>query len=246
MAKPRTKRPARPKPPEAEVTPITTVSGDEKPTRALPPLEEPFPFRPPECNAFPPFLHYTGENRMLSPPECDAIIKLGEECPLALGGVGNATNNDYRTDIGYRYAKTRALWPKGDNLLWLYQRLREKIMWANQDYYRFNLTGLGEAIQFLRYDAPEGDNPGGHYNWHQDFGGGYSSNRKLTIVIQLSDPKDYEGGRLSMFADGEYEIPHAEQGDAVMFISWQPHKVSTVTKGRRYSLAIWVSGPQFQ
>lgn len=209
-----------------------------------------FPFSPPEQQFLPPYVQWAGELPFLSPPECREIIALGDQ-GLGLGMIGNGSNDGFRLDPEYRQVSTRALYID-DSLEWLYERIRSRVSAANEHQYRFDLTGIEEGIQFLRYDAPKDGEVAGHYNWHQDFGGGRSSLRKLSLVIQLSDPGDYEGCRLRMFTDCDFEpkgsngSPVIGQGEAVLFPSWTPHMVSPITRGVRYALAVWVCGPQFR
>ena len=83
------------------------------------------------------------------------------------------------------------------------------------------------------------------YGWHQDFGGLLS--RKLSLVMQLSDPEEYEGGELQIMVGGEKPISiNKQKGLVVVFPSWAVHQVTPVTKGLRQSLVAWVSGPNFR
>lgn len=62
--------------------------------------------------------------------------------------------------------------------------------------------------------------------------------RKISVSIQLSDPSEYEGGRLIIKGK---EAP-IEQGDMTIFHSLTSHKVTEVTKGIRYSMNIFAYG----
>ena len=62
--------------------------------------------------------------------------------------------------------------------------------------------------------------------------------RKVSCVIQLSNPEDYTGGRL-MFEDKEMS---ADWGDFHMFYADYPHRVTEITKGTRYSMNIFCYG----
>lgn len=206
-------------------------------------------FSPPERPCFPPYVQWQG---FLSPPECQSLIATGEMGKLGHGTIGNGDNHGYKLDLSYRCVKTRALYAETDGVGWLYERIRTLVTAANEREYRFDLTGIEQGVQFLRYDAPKDEGEfGGRYRWHQDFGGGASSLRKLSLVVQLSDPAEYEGGELRLFTDCDF-VPHCNgqpltgRGDAVLFPSWTPHMVAPITKGVRYSLAAWVCGPQFR
>lgn len=201
----------------------------------------------PQKDAFPAYIRYP---ELFSPPECQAIIEAGEAKGLSLGTVGNGGNNDARLDTEYRVAQTaflKPLEPSVGDLRWVYKKLEERVLWTNRDCFGFDLTGFDEGLTFLRYDEPSEGAGAGHYDWHQDFGGGQSSLRKLTVVTQLSPPGDYDGCELKLFTNQEFS-PHDfdKQGDTLIFPSWTPHRVTALTRGRRYAMAVWVSGPRFR
>lgn len=202
-------------------------------------------FRPPERPALQSHIQYSGQNKLLSPPEVDAIRAWCDEQVLAKGTIGNGDASQAREVESYRCVETCAV--NGDQFEWLYDRLAQRIQWINNDFYRFTLSGFAEPIGYLKYTAPEneGDTPG-HYDWHQDFGGGPYSGRKLSVVIQLSNPDEYEGCELELFNDGPWTVNYKEAGDAIIFPSWTPHRVTNITRGVRRALVLWVSGPQFQ
>lgn len=56
----------------------------------------------------------------------------------------------------------------------------------------------------------------------------------LSIIIQLNDPEEYEGGRL--LVDGEDS--NLEQGDIIIwsYDLEKPHEITPVSKGKRYSM----------
>jgi PKHD-type hydroxylase len=88
----------------------------------------------------------------------------------------------------------------------------------------------------------------GMYGWHVDMGPNTTSPcRKLSIVVQLSDPVDYEGGVLELQPSGSNVVRMRKQrGLVVAFPSWTLHQVTPVTQGDRQSLVAWISGPPFK
>jgi PKHD-type hydroxylase len=70
--------------------------------------------------------------------------------------------------------------------------------------------------------------------------------RKLSLSIQLTDPKEYEGGELILYEDDKGTEMKKEQGTLVLFPSYILHEVKPVTKGERNSLVAWVTGKQFK
>lgn len=203
-------------------------------------------FPQPERPAFPSHVQYTGDNKLLSPPEIKQVIDWCEKQKLDSGTIGNGgTSNEVRTDKTYRCVETCAV--IGSEFKWLYDRVSQRVLWANEAHYRFHLSGINEPIGYLKYTAPhEGQPEAGHYDWHQDFGGGKFAGRKLSLVIQLSDPSEYAGCELYLCNDGPWVVPYKEAGDAILFPSWTPHCVSNIEQGVRRALVLWVHGPQYQ
>lgn len=200
------------------------------------------------AEAYPPYVWFGG---VLSPIECEAISQLAKQCVLDDGKIGNGGAEPPQTVTSYRKVKTAALFPHyefaGNNIHWLFERVRDKVIWANDNYYNFDLHGLWQQINYLQYDEPmTSDEEPGHYDWHQDYGGGDSSQRKLSVIIQLTKPEEYDGCRLRLFTQSEWEVEHVGQGDMIVFPSWAVHRITDITRGQRRSLVSWVSGPPFR
>lgn len=80
-----------------------------------------------------------------------------------------------------------------------------------------------------------------HYTWHSDSALMTKNNliRKLTTICMLSDPSEYEGGKLEFEDIGEVEL---KKGDVIVFPSFTKHRVTPVTSGLRKTATLWVSG----
>jgi len=151
--------------------------------------------------------------------------------------VGADSNNQVNENI----RKSEINWlAMTEDSYWVFERLENVACSLNAEYYNFNLTGFGENIQLTNY----GSHNQGMYCWHQDFGSNVS--RKLSIVMQLSDPKDYEGGELQVLISGKPESVNKKRGFISVFPSWVLHQVTPVTRGTRQSLVAWVSGSPFK
>lgn len=200
--------------------------------------------RPPQRPAFPSHIQYTGDNAFLSPPEVDAVRAHCDAMVTHPGEIGNGGDAaQVKRDDNYRCVETGAVL----GLDWLYERIIKRVQWANEDHFRLTLSGIVEPVGYLKYKAASDTQPvAGHYNWHQDFGGGPFSTRKLSLVVQLSRPEEYDGCRLMLFNDGPWEVPYVNAGDAILFPSWTPHCVTDITRGERRALVVWVHGPQLQ
>lgn len=125
---------------------------------------------------------------------------------------------------------------------WVFERLANVASSLNSQFYRFDLTGFGEALQLTNYDQSEH----GMYGWHQDYGGKRTISRKLSLVLQLTDPSQYEGGNLQVQVNSSPINVQKKRGLIVAFPSYVLHQVTPVTQGSRQSLVAWVSGPAFK
>ena len=101
-------------------------------------------------------------------------------------------------------------------------------------------------IQLTKYT----DKNQGKYDWHVDtfWANPTMCDRKLSIVIQLSDSDDYVGGDFKF--ENEHPQPSVDdirqKGSVIVFPSFIKHCVTPVTKGTRHSLVSWIEGPKFR
>jgi PKHD-type hydroxylase len=149
---------------------------------------------------------------------------------------------------------------------WIGGFLWHYIQRANRENFLYDLTNIdGEKIQFTYYDA------GDYYHWHNDAGlslcrkptsvgnsdiqnvaddfihKNCESIRKLSIVVQLSDPDEYEGGNLQIMDErGKSYIAPRTKGTIIIFDSRSQHRVLKVKSGLRKSLVAWVVGPRWR
>jgi len=131
---------------------------------------------------------------------------------------------------------------KTPDTAWVFEKLGHVASSLNTQFYRFDLTGFGEALQLTNYDQSEH----GMYGWHQDYGGKLSPSRKFSMVLQLTDPSQYEGGNLQVLTSGEPVNVRKQRGLIAAFPAYTLHQVTPVTSGSRQSLVAWVSGPAFK
>ncbi len=180
----------------------------------------------------------------LTPAQCDRVIAIGESLRLDDGELANdASAND-------ELRRSKVAWIGPDpGTGWLFDKLARLAQRANR-HYGFDLTGFGEDLQYTVYDEP-----GAFYTWHQDGLSGEVATRKLALVVQLSDPADYEGADLELFdqvADlTAEELATANEarrarGTAVAFPAFEYHRVTPLVSGVRRSLVVWISGPPFR
>ena len=145
-------------------------------------------------------------------------------------------------DPTIRSSKVKWL-PKSAEFQGLYERIAQEIMIHNNQHFKFDLDCIREQIQYTEYHAEDK----GQYDWHMDLGAGWASLRKLSVTINLSDPKDYDGGVLEFNLGGKTITQGSKaKGAITVFPSYLLHRVSPVTRGTRKSLVLWVGGNQFR
>ena len=148
---------------------------------------------------------------------------------------------------------------------WLGGFLWHYIERANRENFLYNLRCIdGESMQYTRYGV------GQFYGWHNDAGlagqykpvsfGNRSEGiaqdylnenvemvRKLSFVLQLSDPDAYEGGNLQLLDEaGKSYFAPRKRGTVVLFDSRTMHRVTKVKSGLRKSIVGWTVGPRWK
>jgi PKHD-type hydroxylase len=166
--------------------------------------------------------------RGFSEAECDTIL----DKFLPAGLKAGLLMQQQAPDPSVRKSSIRFV-PFNAEDKWIFDRLATVATAVNQDL-QFDLKGFDEGFQLGRY--AEGD----FYHWHADLAADVSALRKLSLVVQLTSPGDYEGGELEFFPE-PIRAPR-ERGTIVVFPSYMPHRVLPVTRGVRYSIASWIAG----
>lgn len=171
--------------------------------------------------------------------EIERIIKYSNNkrfSEAAVGGFDGAAPSDIRV--------SKVTWLDNNaDTAWLYDKLAYIVRRLNGQFYQYDLYGFSEDFQFTVYEGSQK----GHYDWHQDSSPNTDIPRKLSVVLQLSSPDDYEGGELELKTGGktDHKIIR-KKGFITAFPSYQLHRVTPVTSGTRISLVAWVGGPKFR
>ena len=156
-----------------------------------------------------------------------------QEAQVGGGNGGEINQNIRRSELNWL--------AKDPECAWVFERLAHVAASLNASYFGFELTGFGEALQLTNYhEARQGT-----YTWHQDFGS-FGTSRKLSMVLQLSDPGEYAGGELQILTSKEPTNMQKKRGLITVFPAWTLHQVTPVIKGTRQTLVTWVSGPAFK
>ncbi len=124
-------------------------------------------------------------------------------------------------------------------------KLKEIFIEENKRY-QFDLDYSSINVQYTKYQK------GDFYTWHtdDDFNATHKKHqnvRKLSITVALN-VGSYEGGDLQIILNYQKEprTMRLEFGDALIFPSFTQHQITPITKGIRYSLVSWVSGPPWR
>jgi len=171
-----------------------------------------------------------------SAEECDRITSLAAARPAAEARlVGQRDHNMRRADL---------VWLDDiPDTGWVMDRLISVVAEANRNVFDFALTEFAESPQVARYGAERQ----GHFDWHSDIGdGALAGKRKLTLVVQLSEPEAYAGGALEVMPAANKLTAPRQRGAAVIFPAFALHRVTPVTQGARASLTVWAHGPAFR
>ena len=173
----------------------------------------------------------------LTEADCVRLILATESTPLRDAGL-------VRAGAGQDLRRAEVAWADGlPGCDWLMPQAMRLVAEANKDSFGLDLTDFGESAQIARYSAERA----GHFGWHSDIGAGtWAARRKLTIVVQLSQPQDYDGGALEIWPDASVVTAPKARGLATIFPSFQLHRVTPVTAGTRWSLTLWSHGPAFR
>lgn len=184
---------------------------------------------------------YSIEDNIFSTEEIKTIIFIAKKLKKECASVGTEVKENIDRELRI---STISWMPINGNTNWIYQRLTDCVNNHNETYFNFDLTRI-ESLQFTEYRG----NESGHYSKHVDpMFWNLPEDRKLSFVVQLSDPSSYEGGDLILHPGSTPESVKIEKrkGKMVLFPSHTIHEVTPVTKGIRYTLVGWVHGPKMR
>ncbi|MEE8058857.1 MAG: 2OG-Fe(II) oxygenase [Pseudomonadales bacterium] len=192
-------------------------------------------FIPPSNDQLNAVFHYKD---FITPKDCQRLISYGEKMGLEQAKILTNAEQDSYVVSPVRKAKMTSF-HINEELKPTFNLIQQLTEICNEQFC-FQLTGMLEALQFVRYEQGDG------YGWHKDVGPGLLSMRKISVVIHLSDPGDFEGGCLQTMKDGVATDCEWSQGSATIMPSYELHRVTKITKGTRYSLMCWASGHPYK
>jgi len=171
--------------------------------------------------------------------QLDEIVQLGQNSQIEEGRLATG-----ETDNKTRTCTLSWLYPTA-NTQWMFDGVFAVMKRLNNTYYKFILDQY-EPLQFTNYQEDRSE----FYAPHLDAAFGIKSqmtSRKLSLVLQLTDPSKYQGGDLLMHIgrDKPIAVPK-KRGSVVVFPSFILHEVTPVKSGHRNSLVTWAHGPLFK
>lgn len=96
---------------------------------------------------------------------------------------------------------------------------------------KLNINSLSTECDIIKYKV------GSFFGKHKDNNFESIKHRKQSVVIQLSQESDYEGGDLII----GNKVANKTIGNTIVFDSGLIHEVTKLTKGTRYSFIGWVT-----
>lgn len=168
----------------------------------------------------------THVKNVLTPEECQSIID--DQLPRVqqgmVGGGKSLALKVRKSQVSFIRGKDHPLRP-------LVKRLHNIITDIAWKAHQTEITFFEDA-QFTAYK------PIGFYKRHVDVQR-VAPMRTISATIELSDPKNYIGGGITIHNHPKAKVQPRERGSLITFPSLALHEANTVWWGNRYSLVIW-------
>lgn len=181
---------------------------------------------------------------------CDIIINEGKALETRnaeireMGKKGEVKEGERKTQV--------AFWEVNH---WTTGLMEHYIRVANRELWNYHIS-ISQGVQFGVYG------PGDNYAWHKDeFDKPFADDappawrgqaRKVSAVLNLSDPAGYTGGQLkfkNLFGQevggDEFAQRIVKKGSLIVFPAYVLHTVIPVESGERCSLVNWMLGNPF-
>jgi len=171
-------------------------------------------------------------------PVCDRIMAYGGGHTLVPGPLHNNMTDERFYDAQIRM--TSVGWIKTRD--WIFDLVKGFADRVN-DEWGFDLNDA-DHMQYAVYRRND------FFEWHKDIlRVRHGTIRKVSVVLQLSAPDQYRGGRLQFLDDDFGQFTPDEfvpQGSIAVFSSLLKHRVTPIKEGERRSLTAWFKGPAFR
>ncbi len=120
---------------------------------------------------------------------------------------------------------------------YLYQEITKSFLKANE-IFKYSLTSV-QDIFILRYKV------GDFYKSHLDIGGNVSD-RKISLIVQLTDENDYTGCDTNLYRSATPLTISKKFNTGTLFPSYVLHEATPLLTGTRYALVAWATGEPFR
>lgn len=169
---------------------------------------------------------------IFTPEECKDILTriVGEVIPSREFIPGEGGKNSCRYNIPVKD------FPE------VYERIYNYILEANRENFGFKEDFvLSEPVYLNEYKGKE------YCGWHTD---GFISDgpdylyRKLTCVVQFSDPEEYTGGDFELFSYHAIKENIKPIGTAYIIPAFEWHRVTPILTGTRRSMIMFLEGKE--
>jgi PKHD-type hydroxylase len=183
---------------------------------------------------------------------CDEIINYGKSILKQKGVRGKVGRENKKLKDLKQVRDSNIAWLTDP---WIYREIHPYVNEANKAAGWNFQWDYSEQAQFTTYKK------GQHYGWHCDsWIKPYETDnnlngkiRKLSVTLNLTDPKKYKGGDFEFDFRNTTEGSNTqickevkERGSIIVFPSFVWHRVKPVTEGTRYSLVMWNVGDPFK
>ena len=131
-----------------------------------------------------------------------------------------------------------------DELLWFENKIDNYVQQANKECFFLDISFGLMSKQLMWYGTGDWFQPHDDTNhWDNNH-----YDRKITIIIQLCDSREYDGGETLVCCDDEIAQPkyQKERGSIFIFPTFATHSVNKITKGERKAFICWYIGPKLR
>lgn len=151
------------------------------------------------------------------------VIFTKEECEYILEQASSWVKNVGYLETGFKEAN--------------YDRVNEE-SYINSDNIKdmfieklseFNIIDIPKEFKILKYSK------GGYFGKHKDSGWNLPD-RKITVIIQLSDDSKYKGGQMIV----ENTIFEKQIGNTIVFDANNYHELKLIEEGERFVAVLWI------
>ncbi len=187
---------------------------------------------------------WAATKELFTPQECDSIIERAYSIAIDFedATIGNEIYG--KREVDYSFRKSKVKWMGRNIFDDVFDKLWKYTIDINHQYFGVHIDYL-ENMQFAEYD----ESYQGEFKHHQDVLWITENNRhrKLTCILHLTDPNDFEGCQLNLECENnDFPKDAWTKGTVVWFPSPFRHWVTPITKGRRNSVVCWFEGPQWR